>query len=60
MYRKSIPGARIRQSDFCEELFENKKLHNNKGMIDLAILYIVGKVGAHHSLGRVYLNILPT
>jgi len=58
MYRKSIPRARIRQSDFREELFANKKLHNNKPMIDLDILYIVGKERPHHLLGRVYLNIL--
>jgi hypothetical protein len=59
MYRKSIPRARTRQSDFREKLFASKKLHSNKPMIDLGILNIVGKVRPHRLLGRVYPNILP-
>jgi hypothetical protein len=43
MYRKSIPAARSCQSDFREELFPSKKLHNNKTMIGLNLLYIVGQ-----------------
>jgi hypothetical protein len=44
MYRNSIPGAKICQSDFREALFPSKKPHRSRPMIGLSILDTVGKM----------------